>query len=1239
MSGNEDEIKFGFSIDFEDTFSEKAKRAFAKVSVSANDALEVMEHLRTQVGGLAKTFGKLQLAGDPTAGIKPGKPVDDKFVERQSIAFADLGRMVARASAEFQELNSWAGKVGDNMGEALTPNRRALELRNHLERMAGDLENINSKLVVEKAEYKKLADTGDHTFKLSLIPDIKRVSEALEENEIRLRKVRQAMRSLVQPAGRAKASITRQINRLGIDVPAPETARERFLRLGAPHGPAAAVQTASRKEELEAVMRARRIQARARDRPDVGAGQRRKVFATALAEEYQKKLLKIKQRLDDVRKASNNAYQKTIGPLRKVNRAVEKLGKALNNAGRNARNMGRNMQFTARDILFTVGALSSFAIIGVRSYMEVEEAAKQYTLAQGVLTDSTVDFNAALDANVEEIRQLAIDYNKFGVRAVEVGESLTTLSRIGLNSADSLVVFEDALKLAKITGGDLTDAVDVLTDVIFSFGESTEYSEQASKTLAFAVQNTKLRLGELKTTLQLSSGTATRFGISLAEMTAALDAVTKAGVPPSIASRRMATTIDTLYSKGRQYVRGLVDQEGKFVDLGTALTLLDDRYQSYSREVDRAGFLSEIFGTQQGELIAKLLNNRQAFDDYIKKLDETTITLDQLADAQKDAFGEQLKAVSATLNEFSIGMGDVVRQELMAANALVNLNDALRAARPLIELVARGFGQALGVALRVVNDAFQSVMLATDNLNDSWSLTLTLGEQIANKIAGFLRGIDAGVFTPVLEKLATSIIKIGKIFDAWLGPVTADRLTNVAKTIGLIAIAALAAVPALAATGVAIEAIGTAMSLLSPVVTVIGAAPKVVEKVADTMAWSAGQIVASMGLMAGAAGALTVAIGKTGVTGKIGTVVEKIVLWRATNTGLISSIGRVITTLGKLALKAGVVAVLITGVVAAVDGLVTGFSAGTQEIDHDLTGLDKVIRDVMGGLGFLFDNLAKFLDDSFKIIYNGVKVTAAVLGGFGAALWNMVGDWTRSAGRLWDSLAPRGVKEGLDKVGNLFSGLFTAIDNGLEYVGEQWRGLVDDLETGAMRASEIGKMAAEGMTSLLKGVAEWIGELADGLQGLIDKAQEFLGMRGGGEVTKGVVYDMVQQMLADQAARGDSDVLREQGYQGVGGSGYVPAEEEEPPEEEEETIAHQGRALTRQMAIPSLGTVPFTGKPGETVISGADQKQFLRTIKEGGGGNVPTIENLTVNISAEDPHAAETVIDEILRRYRRLKIS
>lgn len=292
----------------------------------------------------------------------------------------------------------------------------------------------------------------------------------------------------------------------------------------------------------------------------------------------------------------------------------------------------------------------------------------------------SIDFNQAMElshtqagATAKEVSNLSgkvLELSKHSEFApTELANGLYRVESAGIRGSKALKTLDDAQKLAAVGQSDLQTTTYALVAAMNSGIKGTETSAKTVGVLNAAVGEGNMRMDDL--TGALGTGVlpaAKAFGLSLKDVTSAIDVMTRSGTPATAAATRLRMTFSLMAAPTSKATSALGDIGLKQDDLAKdmrkpdglvrAVTDLHDHLDGLSK-VKQAQTISSIFGG--GRTSAGILTLVGNVDQLGKIYDETGQKAGQFGKdvaSQMEQPGARLKVAENQIQVALIQLGD-----------------------------------------------------------------------------------------------------------------------------------------------------------------------------------------------------------------------------------------------------------------------------------------------------------------------------------------------------------------------------------------------------------------------------------------------------------------------------------------------------------------------------------------------------------------------------------------------------
>lgn len=345
------------------------------------------------------------------------------------------------------------------------------------------------------------------------------------------------------------------------------------------------------------------------------------------------------------------------GAWSRARRGADRFGRAIRNVGRFVRGLVPGMGLL-------VGALG-----GILGFTAAARAASEFGKAMAEV--STLVDTAAVD--MVGLREGVIGVAKeFGAPTADVARGLyQVISSGAVDAANSVGLLETAQALATAGVASTFEAVDILTTALSAFGLGAEEAGRVSDVLFETVRQGKTTIPELAGGLGQVIPIAAALGIGLEETTAAVAALTLAGLRTDIAITSLRGAFSALLKPGDDAVKVL---------------------RRYRIDASRARIESDGFVAVLAEIEQKLGGNEKALTALFPDI-RSIAGIFALTGAQFEAFNRILVA-----NQNALGSTGIALQKQLAEPAVraqIAINRLRIVGERLGDLVIGGFLQGI----------------------------------------------------------------------------------------------------------------------------------------------------------------------------------------------------------------------------------------------------------------------------------------------------------------------------------------------------------------------------------------------------------------------------------------------------------------------------------------------------------------------------------------------------------------
>lgn len=394
--------------------------------------------------------------------------------------------------------------------------------------------------------------------------------------------------------------------------------------------------------------------------------------------EYQNKLQKAKQHLEDLEKA-----QKDFGTA--AAQTIKEAGAKIEEYGGKASKVGETLTKNVTT------PLTAAAAAGVAAFSAVDEGVDTIVTATGTSGE-------ALDGLVASYETIATSIpEELGDVASAVGEVNTRFHTTGEELEGQTTLF---LQFAKITGGDVVSSVDSADKVLKTFGKTSDDASGLLGMVAKAAQDTGINAQGLMDDVLANSATFKELNFSLEESVNFMALLDENGVESGTALAGLKKAVVNLTDAG--------------MSESEALQTVIDKIKNAGSETEALTIAQETFGTKgAAEMATAIREGRLSLDDLSASMaDYSTVVTDTYNNTMDGVDGATTAANAAKIAMSTLGetISDMLApifqhltQLLIDAKARFDtLDDGQKQAIVTIGLIVAAIGPALVIIGKVI---------------------------------------------------------------------------------------------------------------------------------------------------------------------------------------------------------------------------------------------------------------------------------------------------------------------------------------------------------------------------------------------------------------------------------------------------------------------------------------------------------------------------------------------------------
>lgn len=394
--------------------------------------------------------------------------------------------------------------------------------------------------------------------------------------------------------------------------------------------------------------------------------------------EYQNKLQKAKQHLEDLEKAQKDFGTAAAQAIKEAGAKIEEYGGKVSKAGET----------------LTKGVttpLAAAAAAGVAAFSAVDEGVDTIVTATGASGE-------ALDGLVASYETIATSIpEELGDVASAVGEVNTRFHTTGEELEGQTTLF---LQFAKITGGDVVSSVDSADKVLKTFGKTSDDASGLLGMVAKAAQDTGINAQGLMDDVLANSATFKELNFSLEESVNFMALLDENGVESGVALAGLKKAVVNLTDAG--------------MSESEALQTVIDKIKNAGSETEALTIAQETFGTKgAAEMATAIREGRLSLDDLSASMaDYSTVVTDTYNNTMDGVDGATTAANAAKIAMSTLGetISDMLAPVFQHLTQLLidvktrfdTLDDGQKQAIVTIGLIVAAIGPALVIIGKVI---------------------------------------------------------------------------------------------------------------------------------------------------------------------------------------------------------------------------------------------------------------------------------------------------------------------------------------------------------------------------------------------------------------------------------------------------------------------------------------------------------------------------------------------------------
>ncbi len=265
--------------------------------------------------------------------------------------------------------------------------------------------------------------------------------------------------------------------------------------------------------------------------------------------------------------------------------------------------------------------------------------------------------------------------------ASEAASGMEFLARAGFKTKDIMSAMPGMLNLAAAGALDLGRAADITSNIMSGFGIKASEAGHVADVLAYASANANTNVEQLGEAMVYLAPVAQTMGWSLHESTAAVMALSDAGIQGAQAGAAFSTSLQRLAKPTGDMKKAMselglsfFDSQGKMKPLPAIIQELEEKTKGMTDQ-QKAALLTTLFGAEAYKHWSVLLERgSDSLDEMTKSLEQSDGTSAKMAKTMNDNLIGSFRSLMSALEGLAIAFSDVMAPAIRkAADFLTDL--------------------------------------------------------------------------------------------------------------------------------------------------------------------------------------------------------------------------------------------------------------------------------------------------------------------------------------------------------------------------------------------------------------------------------------------------------------------------------------------------------------------------------------------------------------------------------------
>ncbi|MBN2546570.1 MAG: phage tail tape measure protein [Spirochaetes bacterium] len=398
--------------------------------------------------------------------------------------------------------------------------------------------------------------------------------------------------------------------------------------------------------------------------------------------------------------------------------------------------------------------------------------------------------NGDLKKSLEMIRKESIDFSKtHSTTATDFIKANYNMLSAGLNTEQSIVGTVRALKLAKATMGESTEAGNLLATIYNNMADKTKSVESEMTRLSDIVAQTQAtfqiaNLGQLSEGLKYAIPSALQYGMTLEQVAAVIGQLNTAGLQGTMAGTSFNAMMAQMIKASRMLNFNIVYDETGALDLISTIQGIKDQFGDFSQMSDstKQGF-TKAFGQEGLRSVTLLIKNLESLNSNFDLVQNSTGATETMYSRMTNTLKDRLQITENRWNALKIRMGENVNVITSFGNTV-----KMKVLDVLEKVPDKSLNTIFGIASGLGTAASAGMSFAGTGLTVAAQIATiaNIAKQGTNILGLF--GNMAGLVLSPFKLLTGGILKLIPVIWTFTGSLLACPITWI--ILGIIAVAA-----------------------------------------------------------------------------------------------------------------------------------------------------------------------------------------------------------------------------------------------------------------------------------------------------------------------------------------------------------------------------------------------------------------------------------------------------------------